>query len=983
VPKRLARDHGLPRRIGRIFRDEEELAASPHLSKDIQDALRRSTHLIIVCSPRARDSKWVNAEVDFFRSLGRSEKILTLLIEGEPATSFPPSLFEIRPSSAQERFLESEEPLAADVRPLPDERRRVRERMARLRLLATILGCKFDELRRREQERRIRTLGWIGSGLSATLASFIALAVLAIVALSRAESELVKNLIFQGANLAGQKPADAHLYFASAVRTAEASSLALLGRGAHPKIARLWLKRCCQFELPTIVWHSAAINSASLSADGNLVVTAGRDKAAQVWDAITGAPIGAAMQHADSVEHARFSNDMRRVVTASRDQTARVWDARTGLPVSPAVRHNDYVMWASFSPDGHCFVTAGADGIAQLWDATSGSAIGQAMHHEGSLHYASFSPDGTRILTTSDDGFARIWDARTNSQLGMAIELGPNYLARFSADGERILTIGTPRIWNAWTGQPVSPILGRELRGFDARFSSDGKLVVTASSDRTARIWSSETGMMIGSPFQHPIELRAAAFALNERELITVDANHVARVWDVATGELLALPVQHNSDVVALEPHPNGRQVLTASADGTARISFMNSPDLNARSFHHRAGITSIDFSTDGCRFLTAGGSWVQIWDSTGPVGAPLQHPAAVEKAIFSPDGSHILALTSGPDWKARLWDIAAGTTVWELPDEGDAISDAAFNEEGTVLVTGSLSGKFRLYSIQQRTRLDSPFELGTHPSSRPHQAIFAAGKHGQIIASSGPRMQIWDSSRRVFTSGPIDHPSIVQSISASPDGCCIATATTEYDSSARVWDIVTGKQKGLSMRQDGGIGTIHFSPNGKTLLTAAWNGVAQIWDASTGVPVTAAMQHLSAIVDARFSPDGGLVATASKDGTARIWDANTGEAVGLPLRHQKEVTAIAFSPSGEYLLTGGSDTSAKLWDLSELMASHDELVLRAEVMHVKSTEATGGIRRITRAEWLKKKEHFGKAEFGRPDQQTGRTPQIACLKSH
>jgi len=105
VPKRLARDHGLPRRIGRIFRDEEELAASPHLSKDIQDALRRSTHLIIVCSPRARDSKWVNAEVDFFRSLGRSEKILTLLIEGEPATSFPPSLFEIRPSSAQERFL--------------------------------------------------------------------------------------------------------------------------------------------------------------------------------------------------------------------------------------------------------------------------------------------------------------------------------------------------------------------------------------------------------------------------------------------------------------------------------------------------------------------------------------------------------------------------------------------------------------------------------------------------------------------------------------------------------------------------------------------------------------------------------------------------------------------------------------------------------------------------------------------------------------
>jgi hypothetical protein len=54
------------RRIGRVFRDEEELAASSHLSADIQAALDRSNWLIIVCSPRVVLSEWVNKEILYF-----------------------------------------------------------------------------------------------------------------------------------------------------------------------------------------------------------------------------------------------------------------------------------------------------------------------------------------------------------------------------------------------------------------------------------------------------------------------------------------------------------------------------------------------------------------------------------------------------------------------------------------------------------------------------------------------------------------------------------------------------------------------------------------------------------------------------------------------------------------------------------------------------------------------------------------------------
>ena len=121
VPRSLVRLHGIARRLGRVFTDEEELAASSNLSAAIEEALRASRYLIVVCSPRTVGSQWVNAEVEFFRKLGRSDRILTLLIEGEPNASFPPALREVRrivEASSVISLAQLTEPLAADLRPI-------------------------------------------------------------------------------------------------------------------------------------------------------------------------------------------------------------------------------------------------------------------------------------------------------------------------------------------------------------------------------------------------------------------------------------------------------------------------------------------------------------------------------------------------------------------------------------------------------------------------------------------------------------------------------------------------------------------------------------------------------------------------------------------------------------------------------------------------------------------------------------------------
>jgi hypothetical protein len=176
LPRRLVA-RGLPTRLGRVFRDEDELAASPELSERISAALEGAEHLIVVCSSRTPESVWVGREVARFEDLGRRDQILLLLTEGEPATAFPAAL-------------RAQEPLAADVRPLAGASARSRCRLALLRLVAGMLRIEFDELRQRDEERARRRLLWTGASGFALAAVFFGVATVAVLQWQRAEHEL-------------------------------------------------------------------------------------------------------------------------------------------------------------------------------------------------------------------------------------------------------------------------------------------------------------------------------------------------------------------------------------------------------------------------------------------------------------------------------------------------------------------------------------------------------------------------------------------------------------------------------------------------------------------------------------------------------------------------------------------------------------------------------------------------------------------------
>ena len=149
VPASIRKKTG-KKKLGRVFRDQEELPLSANLGSDIETALDSSDWFIAICSPRYLESRWCLRELDYFMQKKGRDRVLAVLVEGEPETSFP----EVLRFSMDEAGNRTEvEPLAANLRG-SDWKKKLKDE--KLRLLAPMLSVTFDELKRRERQRAIR-----------------------------------------------------------------------------------------------------------------------------------------------------------------------------------------------------------------------------------------------------------------------------------------------------------------------------------------------------------------------------------------------------------------------------------------------------------------------------------------------------------------------------------------------------------------------------------------------------------------------------------------------------------------------------------------------------------------------------------------------------------------------------------------------------------------------------------------------------------
>lgn len=464
------------RPVFRVFRDREELAARD-LSASIEEALATSRYLIVICSKRTPLSEWCQREIETFKSLHGSERIIPVLIEGEPGEAFPLPLKELKGEESVSEIL------AADIR--PDEtlnadfegyealqnnnKAKLKEltkksldilKTEKYRVMATILGCNFGDLKQRDKERknkRIMTVSTVAGVVFLIFGLFMANAYHK-AELARQEAVQSNASILMKRSKDFTKEGD----YIKAVLVAKEAMKSIKPNMKYYDT----LKAEEDSIFNSMIYHSGASTLTSISTkniftymdvskdqkyvayglDNNYTAIASVDNG-EVLKILSG--------HTQPVKVVMFSNNDKYLASYSFDNTCIIYDVETGEERAK-IETDGIPMLVRFSEDDSKLILITYDNISTNfylydtanWQRTGGFVIDELIKR------ADIKKDGSEALIITNSG-SDDQITRRNIKDGSIIEIIPSLKtngvdegvlvnkqyksATYSADGENIL----------------------------------------------------------------------------------------------------------------------------------------------------------------------------------------------------------------------------------------------------------------------------------------------------------------------------------------------------------------------------------------------------------------------------------------------------------------------------------------------------------------------------------------------------------------
>jgi hypothetical protein len=455
----------VPQRPLRVFRDEDDFTGAEYY-QSLSKQLNESRKLLVICSPYARGSVYVNDEIRRFAEHRGADNIIPLLLSGIPNNEVTPGKeAEMAFPDALSQLLTM--PLAVSYLGFDAKRNKVNKGLyenAWYSTLANVYETNRSDIEQREKKRETRRRrvrnGIVGGIIAVLFAAFIVTFYYyrdAEAARLQAQDRLAQNYWSSAAKAETQGDwLTATHYFARAAREAQDSAQvrnAMLGIQGYPQQTFLVSQRL----------YDNRVFGSHFDGDESLILTENSDHSVQLRKAADGTALGPPLKNDGRVVGAIWSHDASLILTWSKNEVAQLWKVVDGARVGPPLKHSADINGASFNHDGTLILTWAWD-TAQLWKAADGTPVGLPLRHKRDIEGASFSPDESLILTWSDDRSARIWRATDGHPVGPPLKHDLDVKsAIWNHDGSRILTLGlngdSARLWKAPDGTPVGPPL--------------------------------------------------------------------------------------------------------------------------------------------------------------------------------------------------------------------------------------------------------------------------------------------------------------------------------------------------------------------------------------------------------------------------------------------------------------------------------------------------------------------------------------------
>lgn len=830
----------IPKSLHPIFRDREDLAGGGQLSERLKSALNESEALIVLCSPEAAKSIWVNEEIEIFKKSGRGARIFPVVADGLPE-------IENLEKEFFPKALKGTGILAADLREIKLPGGRVvgdGRYIGKLKLIAGLLGIELDQLRHREDVRKRRLTAILAT--TSLLFLFLAIATTwfgieaaaqrdrAVDALGRVFVERAWQNMDSGNRFLAAKYALAGWRIAPSTEQEHRLVLSSILQESNDCLA--------------LMKHQEKPISTKFSPDGKLIVTTSEDGEVRLWDSKTGEKVRTFTKHDLKTTSAVFTPDGGAVVSASADGTVRIWEAMFGEEVRPFMDNEIPVKKVCISPDARHIVTFSEMVLlsresrkASLWSVEEGETIWEKSLCENVLAMG-FTTDNKGVIILNGTGSAICLNRLT----------GERYDYRSFSDGEEVTSAALDltndmlaftdetniiKIYNFSKGNLISTLRGHQGQIVDLAIAPSGKKIAGASTNGIVYIWSVKDGIEIAKLIGHEDSIIDVAFSKDENRLTTASQDNTVRVWN--TGRVVA-DLECDGDVeIALSQ--DGKLMALAS---TIKLELFDIPTFRSV-FEFRMptqnnvdnGIENISFTSDTTHviILDKKGKITVINIQNGSAKIIHQLDVPIWVGALSPTTNHVAYVGFDDSTSVKLLNTDDGNQD-TLPGQSQSgvISSLAFSNDGSRLIAGSQQGWITVWEVNSR---EPVMHIPENPS--PYQGV-------------------------VFSMGDY----FLHDVALSNDG--VLAALVLRDKTIRIWDVNLHKEISILKQHEDFIGSANFSMDSRLVISGGIDG-ARIWDVHTGRMVAEFSKPTRNVV---FTPDANYIVL----GTANFFKQISGE---------------------------------------------------------------------------------------------------------
>ncbi|MDH5398911.1 MAG: caspase family protein [Cyclobacteriaceae bacterium] len=507
----------------------------------------------------------------------------------------------------------------------------------------------------------------------------------------------------------------------------------------------------------------------------------------------------------------------------------------------------------------------------------------------------------------------------------------------FSSDGKLLVSGSqdrTAKLWELSTGRELRTFTGSINGISDLAISPDNKFIITVDMDSSARLWNLNSGALIHRFKPADDFINNALFTGDGKHLITGGKTHNATIWDLETktisyqltGEKIGCYAGECKVSLALSP--DEKYLLTGIGDRTAILWNLKKGE---EIFRVKGGkgscsscMTSVAFSPDGKTFITgASRDSVRIW-STGNGRMISAFPAkrGFSRVGFGIRGNYFSGLEQHV---FRYYDLKTGVPVFEFGSYGNEIN--AFSQSSQLVALGGRDKTIRIIDVRSHKTIKTFSGLvnAFEDSLKQNIRTWVKNINAEMVSPDGKYVargkmgniaRLWDINTGRIVRDFIGHKATVIDLAFSPDGKHLATASA--DGTAGVWNLETGERIHHLKYHADVLFSVAYSRDGTKLATGGWDGLVVTWDSATGRPTGRYKPHgNSAPVEVSFTPNGLYLITGGLDQKLLMTELDTGLPVREFIGHRHHVVSLDYSPDGKYLLSGSWDGLAKLWDLN------------------------------------------------------------------